>query len=43
MANAQPSGELLSEIQNIFMVYDDDKSGTLDFEEFSHALELCGG
>eukprot|EP00200_Dunaliella_tertiolecta_P004757 CAMPEP_0202354322 /NCGR_PEP_ID=MMETSP1126-20121109/9694_1 /ASSEMBLY_ACC=CAM_ASM_000457 /TAXON_ID=3047 /ORGANISM="Dunaliella tertiolecta, Strain CCMP1320" /LENGTH=314 /DNA_ID=CAMNT_0048946777 /DNA_START=137 /DNA_END=1078 /DNA_ORIENTATION=- len=42
VANAQPDGELMKEIQNIFAVYDDDKSGSLDFEEFSHALNLCG-
>jgi Ca2+-binding EF-hand superfamily protein len=32
----------MSEIHNIFTVYDDDKSGSLDEEEFAHALGLCG-
>lgn len=41
-ASARPDGELMSEIQNIFMVYDDDNSGSLDEEEFGHALSLCG-
>jgi Ca2+-binding EF-hand superfamily protein len=33
---------MLQEIQTIFQVYDDDNSGTLDEEEFVHAMEQIG-
>ncbi len=32
----------MSEIRNIFTIYDDDKSGSLDEEEFTHAMALTG-
>lgn len=35
--------QLLEEVQAIFQIYDDDGSGTLDMEEFVHAMEHTGG
>ena len=34
--------QLLEEVQAIFQIYDDDGSGTLDTEEFVHAMEHTG-
>lgn len=34
--------ELLGELKSIFTVYDDDHSGSLDEEEFVHAMALAG-
>lgn len=39
---SKPDAELMEEIRNIFTVYDDDRSGSLDEDEFGHALGLCG-
>jgi Ca2+-binding EF-hand superfamily protein len=34
---------MLDEIRSIFDIYDDDKSGTLDEEEFVYAMSRTGG
>lgn len=34
---------MLDEIQSIFQIYDDDRSGTLDEEEFVYAMSQTGG
>lgn len=43
MPHAQPDSELLDEIRTVFDIYDDNKSGSLDAEEFAHALTQIGG
>mmetsp|Transcript_5740 Transcript_5740/g.12691 ORF Transcript_5740/g.12691 Transcript_5740/m.12691 type:complete len:321 (+) Transcript_5740:149-1111(+) len=42
LPKARPDEQLLEEIHNIFKVYDDDHTGTLDEEEFTHAMNLTG-
>lgn len=40
--HAKPDDDLMHEIKEIFQIYDDNRSGTLDFDEFTHALALIG-
>ncbi|KAG2486099.1 hypothetical protein HYH03_015194 [Edaphochlamys debaryana] len=42
VAEAAANDKLLAEIQGIFVVFDDDRSGELDEEEFVSAMELTG-
>ncbi|KAJ9524954.1 hypothetical protein QJQ45_005852 [Haematococcus lacustris] len=39
---APPDEELVAEVKSIFAIYDDNRSGTLDQEEFSHAMAVVG-
>ncbi len=32
----------MEEVRHVFSVYDDDRSGTLDMDEFVHALGMLG-
>ncbi|KXZ46705.1 hypothetical protein GPECTOR_41g669 [Gonium pectorale] len=41
-AEAAANDKLLAEIQGVFAVFDDDRSGELDEEEFISAMELTG-
>lgn len=42
LPQAKPDEKIMEEIRNVFMVYDDDHSGTLDGDEFVHAMQLLG-
>mmetsp|Transcript_23288 Transcript_23288/g.59529 ORF Transcript_23288/g.59529 Transcript_23288/m.59529 type:complete len:329 (-) Transcript_23288:462-1448(-) len=42
MVHQKPDDNLMKEIRDIFSIYDDNRSGTLDFDEFTHALALIG-